>query len=454
MVQRISAILSLDVVGYGARMTSDPAGTLDDLQRVLRAVVRPAVRGGDGRIVKLLGDGALVEFPSAGDAIRAAAQILAATRQGATRLRAGVHVGDVAVEGDDIFGDAVIIAARLQAAAPPGGGLVSRFAAEMAGGALEVALRPEGALNLKGAARPIEALSIDLGSKSRAASMAGFEASQKIRFATSRDGVRLAWTGIGAGPVLIKAPNWISHLTRDWDSFFGGWLASLAHGRRLIRFDQRGNGLSDRGVAELSLDRFVDDLEAVFDAAGVARAPVIGLSQGATIAAAFAARYPERVSGLICVGGFAQGVYVRADARHAALVAAQDAMSRAGWDDAYPSIRDHFARLISPDATMEDQRVFAERMRDAITAEEFGRFREAVGRLDVADRLASVACPALVLHATGDRTHPIEQGRRLASGMPDARFVALNSRNHLMPDYDSAWPIALREIDSFLSALA
>lgn len=450
MTRRLAAILSLDAVGFSARMAEDSGATVAALNRLLRETVRPAIRARRGRIVKLMGDGALAEFPSAADAILAAARILAEAPEDAPPLRAGIHAGDVTEEAGDLFGDAVNLAARLQAAAPPGGAYVSRLAADLAGGGLGVTLRSEGALKLRGAARPVEALSLDLAAAPDDR-LARLSRSQEIRFAASADGVRLAWTLIGEGPLLVKAPNWIQHLERDWDSFIGPWLAALARNRRLLRFDSRGNGLSDWDVPEIGFDRFVDDLEAVLDAAGVERAPILGFSQGAAIAIGFAARRPERVSRLVCVGGFAQG-FAHRDHREAERQAALRELGRADWHGRYPSVRDLFAELVAPDASREDRRVFAQAMRDIISPENFARFRAAVGDFDVTDLLGRVRCPALVLHARGDRLQPVEQSRRLASGLPDARFVALDSNNHLPPDYDPAFPVMMREIDAFLAA--
>ena len=454
-MRRIAAILSLDVVGYSAMMQQSASDALRDLNRIFRSIVRPAVEQTEGRIVKLLGDGALVEFSSAGGAILAAHRIQTDLAGGAVRLRAGVHVGDVTVDGDDVFGDAVNIAARLQAEARPGDGLISRAAVDMAGGDLgpEIALKSEGALRLKGVARPVEALSLNLGGAKLSSVVASLEQAQEVRFAKSKDGVSLAWASVGDGPVLVKAPNWISHLELDWKTMNAGWLSDLARHYRLVRFDQRGNGLSDRNISEITLERMVDDLEAVFDAAGIERAPIFCKSQGTAIAAAFAVRRPERVTGLIGVGGFRQGPLARSEPRHVELTAALDAIGRVGWDDEYPSIRDHFARVLAPDATPEDQRIYAEAMRETISAEEFSAFREAIGRLDVTAILPKVQCPALILHAASERMHPLQQGRSLAAGIPNSRFVALDSRNHVMPHYDPAWPVALREINRFLAEL-
>lgn len=453
MTRRIAAILALDAAGYTERMAADREGTLAELRRVFRDAVRPALAAEGGRVVKMTGDGALAEFPSAAGAILAAAAIQRALRDDPVRLRAGVHVGDVAVQEGDLFGDAVNIAARLEAAAPEGGVLVSRTAADMAGGGLGVPLRPMGGMRFKGVPRPVEVLALDLDGLRREAGFRRLAASQRIRFATSADGVRLAWTAVGEGPPVVKAPNWITHLEADWRNLHAGWMADLAATRRLVRFDQRGNGLSDRGEVELSLERFTDDLEAVMDAAGIERAPIIALSQGCPLACAFAARRPERVSGLVLIGGFAQGVQIRSEPRDAEMVAALNAMGRLDWDGEYPSIRDHFARMIAPDATREDLAELATMMSKAISAENFWRFRDAIGRLDVTERLSRVACPALVLHASGDRLHPPEQGRRLAAGIREARYRELDTRNHVMPLYDPVWPVAWAEIEAFLATL-
>jgi class 3 adenylate cyclase/pimeloyl-ACP methyl ester carboxylesterase len=451
MSRRLAAILSLDVAGYSERMSREPEAALADLNRVLREAVRPAIRAGEGRVVKLMGDGLLAEFPAAGGALQAAARICEALREDPVRLRAGLHCGDVTGEGEDIFGDAVNIAARLQAQAPPGGAPLSRALADMAGGGHGLSLRGEGALRLKGLPRAVEALSLHPGGAARPEAPA--RPAQDIRFAASADGVRLAWTGIGEGPPLVKAPNFIQHLELDWETVFGPWMAGIATGRRLIRFDSRGNGLSDWDVPEISYERLVDDLEAVFDAAGIARAPVFALSQGCPIAVGFAARRPERVSGLVFYGGFAQGLARRTDPMGAQLAAALAALGRANWFGEYPSVRDHFASLILPGAGQADRLAFADLMRRSISAENFGRFREALAEFDVTELLPQVRCPALVMHSRGDRQQPIEQGRRLAAGMPDARFVAIDSINHVMTLEDPACPVVQREMEAFLAGL-
>lgn len=450
-VQRLAAILVLDIVGYSARMAEDRAAALADAQRVLSGTVRPEIRNRGGRIVKLTGDGAVAAFASASAAIGAAVAIQRGLRGDPLTLRAGVHAGDVIERDGDLFGEALNVAARLEAAAEPGGALVSQLAAELAGPAACAGFRPAGPLRLHNVRQPIETLALDLERQGAEAEYARLAGAQQIRFARSRDGTRLAWTAVGEGAPIVKAPNWVQHLERDWDMPNAQSLALLASLGRLVRFDSRGNGLSDPEPGPITLESLTDDLEAVFDAAGIERAPVYALSQGCAVAISFAVRRPERVSALVLWGSFAMGRAIRPDPLAREVAQALNAMARVGWHAEYPSVRDHFAQMIYPDLAPADQRAFAEIMRAAITPENFVATREGVDGLDVRDRLGAVACPTLVLHARDEQVHPIAQGQMVASGIPGARFVALPSRSHLLSRFDPAWPQAAEEIRRFLA---
>lgn len=228
MSKRMAAILALDIVGYTALLSKAPDTTLAALQKILKEIVRPATRQQGGRIVKLMGDGALIEFRTAAGAILAAEQIQRSLSAQEIQMRAGVHAGDITSDGADIFGEAANVASRLEAAAPPGGAFVSRVAAEVAGSGLSVRMSSEGALRLKGVPNPVETLSIDLWREDRRTSAQRMAASQDIRFAASADGTRIAWTATGEGPLMVKAPNWIQHLEHDWDSALIGWLPRLS----------------------------------------------------------------------------------------------------------------------------------------------------------------------------------------------------------------------------------
>ena len=240
MKRKTSTILSVDVVDYTKRMSEEPEATLRALQRILDDIVRPTVKEYSGRIFKLMGDGALVEFDAAADAIRAANDILQTMRGEEISLRAGIHIGDVMPNDTDLFGEAVNVASRLQATAQQGNCLVSKTAAEVAGTSLSIALRPESSLRLKGIPNPIEAFSIDFDGDERRAKKKRQAESQSIRFTKSKDGTTLAWTSTGEGKNLLAAPNWIRHLEYDWTmNAIAGWLPLLAEHHTLYRFDGR-----------------------------------------------------------------------------------------------------------------------------------------------------------------------------------------------------------------------
>ncbi len=454
MKRKTSAVLCLDVVDYTRRMSEDADATFLALQRILVEIIKPAVKGNSGRIFKFLGDGALVKFDAATDAINAASDILKQMRSEDLSLRAGIHVGDVMPNGTDLFGDAVNVASRLQATAQPGNCLVSKTTADVAGTSLSVALRPESSLRFKGVPNPIEAFSIDFEGDIKRTKKKRQAESQDIRFAKSKDGTTLAWTSTGEGRKLLVAPNWLRHLEYDWTmNTIAGWLPLLSQSYCLYRFDGRNNGLSERGVQDISLSRIVEDVEAVLNDTKIERLPLFGISFGATVAAAFAALRPDRVSGLVLLGGFAQGLEVRSQPGIAALGQAMMDMSLEGWNDDYPSARDLMAQSFSPAASPHDQRSYAEFMKLAMDHQDWQRIGPLVAGVDITDMLPQISCPALVLHARRDRMHSVDQGRMLASGIENARFVGIETTNNTMPEYDPAWPKALAEIEKFLDGL-
>ncbi len=454
MKRKISAILCLDVVGYTNRMAEDSEKTLNDMQRILREIIRPLVKDRSGRIFKLLGDGALIEFDAATDAIHAANKVFLKMQGEDISLRAGIHVGDVMLNGADVFGEAVNVASRLQAIAQPGRCLVSRTAVEVAGTSLEIALRPESSMRLKGVPNPIEAFAIDIEGDKKRAMRKDYVATQDIRFATSADGTSLAWTSTGQGNQILATSNWLRHLEYDWTHCaIDGWLPRLSERYSVFRYDGRNNGLSERGVRNVSIERLVEDIEAVMDAAGIERAPLFGLSFGATLAAAFAARHPNRVSGLVLMGGFVQGLALRDQPGIAALGKAMMDMSKEGWNDEYPSERDLMAQSFAPDASPHDQRSYAEFMKLAMDYRDWLKIGPIVDTVDISNLLPEISCPALVLHANKDRMQSPKQGRMLAARIRNARLVSLDTVNNTMPEYDPAWPHALAEIEEFVGSL-
>jgi len=276
-------------------------------------------------------------------------------------------------------------------------------------------------------------------------------ARQEIRFCTAPDHVRIAYATLGHGPPLVKTANWMSHLEYDWKSPLWRHLArELASDFRLVRYDQRGNGLSDWDVDDFSLEAMVGDLEAVIAAVGLERFPLLGVSQGCRVAIAYAARHPERVTHLILYGGAARGWRHRGRAAHEARAGLQ-ALIRQGWGRDTPAFRQVFTTLFMPDASPEQATWFNELQRISTSPENAVRITEAAGDVDVTELLAHVRAPTLVMHATQDAMVPFEEARFLAAGIPNARFAALESQNHLLLDDEPAFARFLSEIRGFLA---
>jgi len=275
---------------------------------------------------------------------------------------------------------------------------------------------------------------------------------QEIRFCTTDDGVRLAYATVGTGPPLVRAAHWITHLDYDWQSpVWHHWLVGLARHRTLVRYDERGCGLSDHDVDDFSLDAWVHDLEAVVDDIDCERFPLLGVSQGGAVAVAYAARHPERVSHLVLFGAYSQGRMNRAttedERREAAL---QVEMVRLGWGREDPAFRRFFTSSFIPDAPPELWEAFAELLRRTTSAENAARLMEAWAEIDVTEEAKRVQAPTLVLHSRDEIRIPLDQARNLASLIPDSRLVLLDSRNHLLRPDEPAWGQFLAEIDAFL----
>lgn len=277
---------------------------------------------------------------------------------------------------------------------------------------------------------------------------------QQIRFCTADDGVRLAYATFGSGPPLVKAANWVTHLEFDWTSpLWRHWWEELGRSHLVVRYDERGCGLSDREPTDLSLDAFVGDLERVVDAAGLERFSLLGISQGGGVAIRYAIEHPERVSHLILCGAYARGRQARglSDDEQAEAELLQSIVE-VGWGKADPRFRRVFTTMFVPDATDEQKDWFDELMHISVTPEMAVKLRRAWGTVDVTDRLDECTAPALVAHARGDRAVPFEEGRLIAGGMPNARLLPLQSDNHVLLPDEPAWETFVTEVSSFLGS--
>jgi len=263
---------------------------------------------------------------------------------------------------------------------------------------------------------------------------------QHIHYVTTADGARLAWADAGAGPSLVKAANWMTHLEDEWNSpVWRHWMRFLSDHFRFVRYDERGCGMSE-WKGELSLEQWAADLEAVIDAAQPAPpVTLLGISQGAATCITYAVRHPDRVARLVLYGGYARGAWRRGvpgtEREHRAMVE----LTRLGWGKDNPTFRQLFTSRFIPGGAHEQIQWFNDLCRKTTTGEIAARIFEARANVDVCDLLGQVNTPTLVLHGRGDELVPIEEGRRLAAAIPGAEFVELDSRNHVLLEHEPAW---------------
>jgi pimeloyl-ACP methyl ester carboxylesterase/DNA-binding CsgD family transcriptional regulator len=276
---------------------------------------------------------------------------------------------------------------------------------------------------------------------------------QRIRYLRTADGVQLAWADAGAGPLLIKAANWLTHLEYEWESpVWRHWIRFFTDHFRFVRYDERGCGMTDWKVGDLSFERWVDDLEAVIRAAET-REPfaLLGISQGAAPSIAYAVRHPERVSQLVLYGGYARGVWRRGDPDGEREYRAITELVRLGWGKDNPAFRQVFTSRFIPGATDEQMNWFNELCRKTASPENAAKLLEARAGIDVTALLGEVRTPTLVLHSRDDGVVPVSEGRFLAAGIPGAQFVELESKNHILLENESAWERFCEALLEFLS---
>ncbi len=277
---------------------------------------------------------------------------------------------------------------------------------------------------------------------------------QEIRYCVSPDGVRIAYALSGDGTPLVKAANWLTHLDVEWSSpIWSHWIEGLSDRHRLVRYDERGCGLSDWDVTDFGFDAWVEDLELVVDSAGLDRFPLLGVSQGCAVAVAFAVRHPERVTRLVLVGGYARGRLARAATDDERQEAELDlALGRVAWRREDATFRQVFAGQFLPDASREHWDAFNALQRATTSTENVVRFLDTFAHIDVSGLAGQVACPALILHCRRDARVPESQARELAALIPGSRLVFLDSANHIITADEPAWHVLLSEVERFLSA--
>lgn len=275
---------------------------------------------------------------------------------------------------------------------------------------------------------------------------------EQIRFCTSRDGVRIAYATCGSGPPLVWAAHWVHHLELDWNSpVWRPWLSLLTRRHTLIRYDMRGCGLSDREGVEFSFEEFVEDLEAVIEAAGLDQFVLFGTVNGSAISMTYAVRHPDRVSHLVLYAGYVRNKLAGSPTpREVEEAQARLKVMELGWPNDTPAYGQFFTSLHMPDASAEQFLSFNDLVRRTTSPANAVALLQAFFRIDVRETVPKVRCPTLVLHARGDSIIQFEEGRSVAGLIPGARFVPLESRNHVLLDTEPAWQQLVEAIEDFL----
>jgi pimeloyl-ACP methyl ester carboxylesterase/DNA-binding CsgD family transcriptional regulator len=275
---------------------------------------------------------------------------------------------------------------------------------------------------------------------------------QVIRFCTAPDGVRIAYATSGNGPPLVKAANYLTHLEHDWNGpVWRHWWRALGQHHTLVRYDERGSGLSDWDVADYSIDAWVQDMESVVEALGLKQFPLLGISQGASVCVAYAVKHPEQVTHLILYGGYARGRFHR-HLSAAGMVEAETMINaiRIGWGQENPAFRQLFSTILMPDGTEEQKEWLNELARISATPENAAKMERAFYQIDVTALAPQVTTPTLEMHGRSDASIPFEESRLLAALIPTARFVLLETRNHILVEHEPAWTRFWAEVQAFL----
>jgi class 3 adenylate cyclase/pimeloyl-ACP methyl ester carboxylesterase len=491
--RKLVAILFTDVAGYTEMMGTDEQRALRALRRS-RELVRAEVAARGGRVLDEVGDGSLSSFESAVEAVACALAIQRALRGDPDLgLRIGIHAGDVIVSaGGGVVGDAVNVASRIHGLAAPRQVCVSDRVWEHVRNQPGLRAKPLGEQRLKGVERRVAVWLLEAGEAPerggrlrrpgrRAAAVAaaaialavaglwatgawerlalpllvrlppllGSGISQSVGFATASDGVRIAYATSGAGPPIVQAIGWLTHVERGFDSpAYNGWVGRLSQRHRFVRYDGRGTGLSDRGATDFSLEARLRDLEAVVETLRLERFALFGVSAGSPTAIAYAARHPERVSRLVLIGGFASSDSVIAGRP---VWGAIEDMMRGGWSAESPAARRMFAALLLPDATPLQQGFVAELMQQSMTGEDAARFLAAGRAVNLGALLPAIRVPTLVVHARGDLTVPLAAAREVAAGIPGARLRVFETSNHAFPQGDPETARMIEEVEDFLA---
>jgi len=432
--RKLAAILSADVKGYSRLMGEDEEATVRTLN-AYKEVMKNLIQQSHGRVVDAPGDNVLAEFASVVDAVRCAAEIQKELKKRNSELsenrrmefRIGVNLGDVIEDGEQILGDGVNIAARMESFAEGGGICISGTAYDQVEGKLGLSYEHLGEQTVKNIAKPVRVYRLLMEPGTFALTNI---IDQHIQFCTTVDGVRIAYSVVGQGPFLVFPPAWVSHLQLQLEHpFTREYLEKGTRNQTFVLYDRHGCGLSERNRTEFTLESEVRSLEAVIDHLKLKRFALCGFSCGGPVAIAYAIKYPRRVSHLILFDSYANGEAITTKEFKKSFTS----LIRSAWGVGSKALADMFL----PGADVSTLKWVIRLQREAATAEMAAKLLDLMYDLDVTDLLPRLRVPTLVIHRKGCKAMPFHLGREMASLIPNSRFVPLEGSIH-MPFFGDA----------------
>ena len=465
---KLAVILHCDIVGSTALVTKD--------ERLAHERIRDAfnrlseiISAHGGTTHEIRGDALLAEFERASDAVTAALAFQYSNSAFNQNLnddvkpdaRIGIALGEVVIADSTLTGTGVVLAQRLEQLAGAANVVIQGAVKEAIPHRLPFEYEFLGERSLKGFDEPVRTFTVKLiegesisppKAPKTSVSEIGLADQSPVQYCSSPDGISIAHAKVGEGYPLVFTGSWMTHLEEDWNN--PGWrpyLSQLAKDFTIIRYDQRGNGMSDWENVDISFNKMVEDLEAVIDCYQFEKIAIFGASQAAAVSIAYSLKYPERVSKLVLFGGYPRGRCRRDNPESAAESEALVTLIRQSWGRDNPLIRQTMTSLFMPDATQEEASWFNEFQKTCGPAENIARFREIFDDIDIANLLGDVSVPTLVVHCVGDSVAPLSEGKLLASRIPGAKFVTLNSRSHMIFESDPEFPRLLSSVRDFLN---
>ncbi|UCH40271.1 MAG: alpha/beta fold hydrolase [Gammaproteobacteria bacterium] len=462
---KLAVILHCDVVGSTALVLKDERVAHEHIQNAFKNL-SDSISRYNGKTQEIRGDALVAVFDRASDAVGAALAFQAsncevnqtAPDEIKPEMRIGIALGEVVIADSTITGAGVVLSQRLEQLANPNSVVIQGVIREAIPHRLGLHYEALGEQSVKGFDEPVRAYSVELTENSDISphkpqdnrqTNIGLADQGPVRYCRSTDGVSIAHAKVGEGYPVIVGGSYMTHLEGDWNNpGWGTYIGNLAKHFEVIRYDQRGNGMSDWDDVKISFERMVDDLSAVARCYDYDKFAIFGASQAAAVSIAYAQRNPEKVSHLVLYGGFTRGRRVIGGPEAKAESEAMATLYRQWWGKDNPAIQQTMASLFMPDATPEQVESFIAFQKTGAIGENIARILEMHDSYDVAHLLDDVHIPTLVIHCVGDSVAPLSEGKLIASRIPGAEFVTLDSREHLVLPTDREFA---RFVDSTVS---